>query len=331
MKFDSYSILKENKMAQYKYHSCLDVNKDGFLELKIFNCMFHEISLPKFKRAKEKMSDAEYKDLESIGDANIFTYQSAGSDSYELKHKYGKYTLGIRDYFETNISFIQKIKNLFRKVDSPEKTFNLVKTMQEEINPNIEKESLEKFELLLKRAKETNQISLCEIIEKHKNIFLNELVLAKNGFKKYITEEQAVVFMKNSNKGVRIDFLRGYTRSIPLSVAELKAKADALNVFDNYVVMHYDPSLKVLKEQESSRNVKEAVTVAKDPILFGIIFGSRRLYYVADWITDDDDLTLDKLMSELKGPIARQNELREQLEYDVQHLGETIEYIESIE
>ena len=93
MKFDSYSILKENKMAQYKYHSCLDVNKDGFLELKIFNCMFHEISLPKFKKAKEKMSDAEYKDLESIGDANIFTYQSAGSDSYELKHKYGNFSI----------------------------------------------------------------------------------------------------------------------------------------------------------------------------------------------------------------------------------------------
>ena len=123
--------------------------------------------------------------------------------------------------------------------------------------------------------------------------------------------------MKNSSKGVRLDFLRGYTRSIPINVSELKTKADTLNVFDNYVVMHYDPSLKVLTEQSKSRNVKEAVTHYKDPILFGIIFGSRKLYYVADWITDEDDLTLDKLISELDGPLSRQNELKTKIEDNI--------------
>ena len=80
--------------------------------------------------------------------------------------------------------------------------------------------------------------------------------------------------------------------------------------------MHYDPSLKVLTEQSKSKNVKEAVTQYKDPILFGIIFGSRRLYYVADWITDDD-LTLDKLMSELDGPYSRQKELKTKIEDNI--------------
>ena len=303
-------------MKTYKYHPCLDVNENGLLELKIFNCMFHEIELPKFKNAIEKMGKDNYKDQLSITDAMVLTYQSSGNNT-DVKRLYGKYISNIQDFFQQNISLKEKFLNLFKKTDTPEKTFSLAKTLQEEINPNLEKETLKKFETLIQRAKQTNQISLCEILEKHKNIFLNEIVLAKNGFTKYITEDQAIIFMKNSSKGVRLDFLRGYTRSIPINVSELKAKADTLNVFDNYVVMHYDPSLKVLTEQSKSKNVKEAVTQYKDPILFGIIFGSRRLYYVADWITDDDDLTLDKLMSELDGPYSRQKELKTKIEDNI--------------
>ena len=41
-----------------------------------------------------------------------------------------------------------------------------------------------------------------------------------------------------------------------------------------------------------------------DPILFGMVEGSDKLYYVADWITEEDDLTLAKVEESL-GRTAR--------------------------
>ena len=60
-----------------------------------------------------------------------------------------------------------------------------------------------------------------------------------------------------------------------------KIEADRLEVFDNYVVLHYDPDKKASDMTESEKKV------AKDPILFGVIFGSDRLYYIGDWIDPD--------------------------------------------
>ena len=47
-------------------------------------------------------------------------------------------------------------------------------------------------------------------------------------------------------------------------------------------------------EENRIRNARTSYW-SRDPILFGMIEGSRRLYFVADWVTDDDDLTLEKL------------------------------------
>lgn len=307
----------------YVYHPCLDVSDSGELELKIFNCMFNEWSLPKFEKVVKKLNEkSEYaiKDYESMNDAMVLSYISAGSDDHETKRRYGRYLSGVSDFFNKKRTLTEKITGIFHKSQTPEETFNMAKACQELIDPKIEKETMEKFDKLTKRAIDTNQIALLEILEKYKKIFLMELSLAKNGFDTYITEKQAIIFMKNSSKGVRLDFLRGYTRSIPINVANLKAKADDLRIFDNYCVMHYDPSLKVLKEQSTTKNVKEAKQVYKDPILFGMINGSRKLYYIADWITDDDDLTLDKLMSELEGPAQRERKLSEMMQDSLDNL-----------
>jgi hypothetical protein len=66
-----------------------------------------------------------------------------------------------------------------------------------------------------------------------------------------------------------------------------------LEVFDNYVVLYYDPEGTVYKEtayEEAKR---------RDPIIFGVIAGSKKLYYVADWIDEYCDLTLDAFVDAL--------------------------------
>ena len=66
-----------------------------------------------------------------------------------------------------------------------------------------------------------------------------------------------------------------------------------LEVFDNYVILYYDPEGIVYKEtahEEAKR---------RDPIIFGVIAGSKKLYYVADWIDEYCDLTLDAFVDSL--------------------------------
>ena len=66
-----------------------------------------------------------------------------------------------------------------------------------------------------------------------------------------------------------------------------------LEVFDNYVILYYDPEGTVYKEtayEEAKR---------RDPIIFGVIAGSKKLYYVADWVDEYCDLTLDAFVDAL--------------------------------
>lgn len=89
-----------------------------------------------------------------------------------------------------------------------------------------------------------------------------------------------------------MDYIKNYIRPIPEDVIEKKRKADKLMVFDNYCILYYDPENNAI-----SPTVAEKM---EDPILFGMIQGSTNLYYIADWIDEYCDLTLDRFI-ELSG------------------------------
>jgi hypothetical protein len=76
-------------------------------------------------------------------------------------------------------------------------------------------------------------------------------------------------------------------------VLEVKLKTDALGIFDNYVVLHYDPDGKATQMTEAE------IAAKKDPILFGVIQHRRRLYFIADWVDEQCDLTLDQIADTL--------------------------------
>ena len=64
-------------------------------------------------------------------------------------------------------------------------------------------------------------------------------------------------------------------------------------VFDNYCILHYDPENNAISPTVAGKMA--------DPILFGMIQGSTNLYYIADWIDEYCDLTLDRFIEELSG------------------------------
>ena len=83
---------------------------------------------------------------------------------------------------------------------------------------------------------------------------------------------------------------------------EIKKAADERGWFDNYLVLYF-----TTKGIESAELTKEEVRQKKDPILFGVIRNSRKLYFVADWTDEYCNLTLDKMLKVLKKEVLTVN------------------------
>ena len=62
--------------------------------------------------------------------------------------------------------------------------------------------------------------------------------------------------------------------------------------------MHYDPENRY-SDMTHKEKVKEE-DKKRDPILFGVIAGSNKLYYITDWVDDYCNLTLDEFVTVLQ-------------------------------
>lgn len=154
-----------------------------------------------------------------------------------------------------------------------------------------------KYLSYLQYADKCGQTALREKLMANMVINYLESVLFAAGKFKLLTEEDIIAFAENSPKALCLDYINNYVRVIPNEVIEKKMEFDELEVFDNYVILHYDfdgGSTDMTQEEK-----KKEVAKAKDPILFGVINGSKKLYYIGDWIDEYCDLTLDKIVEVL--------------------------------
>ena len=200
-------------------------------------------------------------------------------------------------------TIIQKVTKFFRKVlnsngvETEEvyqlnifEFFDNVKgLLKESVKTYISR--IEPYMIALKQAQEMGQTALVDKLTT--DIFLHkyESILYAAGFYKKITEEQLVDFVKKSEKGVQLCYVKNFIRPIPEGVIKIKQEADKLLVFDNYCILYYDKDTKSFSKTEAEKEVERKKKA--DPILFGMIHGSRNLYYIADWIDKYCDLTID--------------------------------------
>lgn len=203
--------------------------------------------------------------------------------------------------------FLKLVTKLYRKwfnSDNPEKEeevyefdiiefFNKVKGLTKE-NVNTYIERIKPYAIALKQASDMGQKALAERLTTE--IFNNkfESILYVNNFMFKITEEQLVDFVKKTEKGVNLCYIKNFIRPIPTEIIEKKKFADSLEVFDNYCVLFYDTQKKSYKQTEAEKEAERRKKA--DPILFGMINGSTNLYYVADWIDEYCDLTLEEFL-----------------------------------
>jgi hypothetical protein len=141
----------------------------------------------------------------------------------------------------------------------------------------------------IKGARDRGQRALLEKLVAGLAAVRSETQLVSMGLSTYLTEDAVVRFARKVDRGLRLDWLANFTRVIPDDVAVKKDEADQRCIFDNYVVLHYDPTGKNWSETAAEREKR------RDPILFGVVQGRRLLYFVGDWVDVYCDLTLDKV------------------------------------
>jgi len=161
----------------------------------------------------------------------------------------------------------------------------------------------EHYEKALVQAKTMGQTALLQRLTDVLDMVRSEAHLIAMGIRKYVTEKQVVTFYEKvgEDKNLKLTWIKNFNRIIPEDIYTLKKNIDERKLFDNYVVLHYDPA------NNGEKMTKEEIEKKKDPILFGVMKNSRKLYYVADWKDEYCDLTLEEMFKTLKGRVLQIN------------------------
>lgn len=174
----------------------------------------------------------------------------------------------------------------FKSKKSPIEYFKNIKTCIEEFDDIESKiQYLTKVEKSLRESGQEKMLNICFAQRK---VLDYEKILKDSKFNRFITDENLVKFTLQCKRGLVMEYIDEFKRIIPQSVIDNKNLAEDLLVFDNYVVLHYDPTIKNISHAEK-----------KDPILFGVIKNSKKLYFIDDWIDEKCDLTYEKIIKEL--------------------------------
>lgn len=230
-----------------------------------------------------------------------------GYDSYRQLRQFDTTAFGLSaEGMDTSVfgskkkeGFFEKLNNFFKKTKeelSEEKFdvlqfFNDIKlTSREGI---VYKNRIENYLIAIHQALEVGQVARIEQL--FKNLIFNkyDATLVSLGYYHVITEEQVVKFAKNCSKGVSLTYIENYLGVIPNEVMKKVLELNKHYIFDNYVILHYDPA------QKKEAPTEKEITKKKDPILFGVCCGCSKLYYIADWIDETCNLTLDQFVDTL--------------------------------
>lgn len=141
-----------------------------------------------------------------------------------------------------------------------------------------------------------------------------ESILYSKGMYKALNEDAIVKLCQNSPKALKLDYIANFTRTIPIDVIRKKVSVDKMQIFDNYAILHFDP--EGTGTGKTDKEKKKEIDAKRDPILFGLIAGSDKLYFISDWIDDKCDLTLEKVIELTSKEVVESGFLKENAEIE---------------
>lgn len=182
-----------------------------------------------------------------------------------------------------------------KKVDkggkiSPRLIFKYVKRKFTKLEAQKMGRRMKHLEKLADDASDKGQVALGEEFMKKAIKELRESEIYACGFSKFIEEEEIERLLDMTGRSIVETELKNFIHPIPKKAATKIMRAIKKRLFDEYVVLHYDPDDVASEATEEEK---------KDPIIFGKIEESNRYYFVADWIDDYCDLTLEDVVEKL--------------------------------
>lgn len=183
-----------------------------------------------------------------------------------------------------------------KEVLTPSQYFDLLKEKKQEANKDEFKNLYDNACTLMKRYQITGQKSGALKLYKFAEVCKKEIEAIEAGITTYVTRFDLDEYISQiASKDVVLIELENFERDLPDDVIDKVAELKEKNIFDAYYVVFTDYSGGERKKVEQKRR-------DKDPILFGaMMIGEQintRMYYIADWVDDYCDLTLDKMVKE---------------------------------
>lgn len=154
---------------------------------------------------------------------------------------------------------------------------------------------LKRLEKAFNKAVENGQIALGEKMMREISREARESAMYAKGIKHFIEHDDLRKY-KNKIRGGHISDTKfeHFTRVIPDDVLAKKKKVEDL--FDGYVIYHYWNEEAAAKAEKNERMTPEEKSRMRDPVLFGVIKDSTRLYFIAEWDDEFCDLSFEELI-----------------------------------
>lgn len=157
---------------------------------------------------------------------------------------------------------------------------------------------LKRLEAAFNKAVDNGQEALAEKFLKEITREARESVLYVKGIKHFIEKSDLDKHKRNIRGGHISDTKFGeFTRVIPKDV--LKKKKEVENLFDGFVIYHVWNDEAEKKREKKQKISSEEKSKMRDPVLFGVIRESNRLYFIADWTDEFCDLSFEELIDHL--------------------------------
>ncbi len=178
------------------------------------------------------------------------------------------------------------------RLSNPKVYFSLVKSKFKETEKAVLNTRLRKLAHAVKRLELTGQQAALEEFPLALAVTLKEQEAAAIGCGRYVDKSTVTLFKKIQTLAENVYFkkLEDFPRLIPVDVERKLGAIRKQGVFDEYWVLYLDYTDEELKTNKQK-------IIEKDPILFGTFsFAPTRFFYIADWIDEHCDLTIDKFI-----------------------------------
>lgn len=209
---------------------------------------------------------------------------------------------------------------------TPQEYFDSIKAAKQHITDEDLTRVYDNCLTLLHKYVITGQTKAAKKIAFHLESITREREIVKAGIDTFVYRSDIEEYIDNvSEKCVVVTELERYEREIPDEIVDLIEKHK--DKFTDLYVVFTDYTGEVRKQVSEERR-------AKDPILFGVIRDKNtntmieRFYYLGDWEDEYCDLTLDKMVNEMKSKADTDIERHVSTPIDIEELKRQLNQLE---